>query len=114
MKDLAGLVTQPDRLMNGNPINSHIINECSSSTENKGLLIEHETVKDTWVPDQSGRAIGSKISDNVIQQIGSLCFCRIDWANELVSELEVKGDNEGDVGRAISKLGVMDKVAVSC
>ena len=108
MDDLAELATQPLRLTNG-----HLTNRHSSRPENEGLLIEHETIKRTWTPDQSGREIGSKISDYVIQKIGSLCSCRIDWTNGLVPDIEVKGDNEGDVGRAISKLGVMDKVAVS-
>ena len=107
MDDLAELATQPLRLTSGHVNNGH-----SSRPENGGLLIEHETVKRTWTPDQSGREIGSKISDNVIQKIGSLCSCRIDWTNKAVPDIEVKGDNEEDVGRAISKLGVMDKVEV--
>ncbi|KAL2058554.1 hypothetical protein ABVK25_001282 [Lepraria finkii] len=62
MDDLAELATQPLRLTSGHVNNGH-----SSRPENGGLLIEHETVKRTWTPDQSGREIGSKISDNINQ-----------------------------------------------
>ena len=102
MDDLAGIARQSVTLMR----------EKSTRLENEEFLIKHETVKQIWTPDQAGRETGAKLRDHVIQKIGSICSCRIDWTNEVAQDMEVKGDNEEDVGRAISKLNLMEKAIV--
>ena len=79
-------------------------------TDNDVPLIEHETVTRTWTSQGSGKA---KLDDFAMSGIGSLCHCRIEWSKESAMDVNIIGDTEQDVVRAISKLSVMDKAAVS-
>ncbi len=79
------------------------------TTDNDVPLIEHETVTRTWTSQGSGKA---KLDDFTVSSIGSVCHCRIEWSKESAIDVNIIGDTEQDVLRAISKLSVMDKVAV--
>ena len=81
-----------------------------TSTDNDIPLIEHETVARTWTSRGSGKA---KLDDFAMSGIGSLCHCRIERYKESTIDVNIIGDTEQDVVRAISKLSVMDKAAVS-
>lgn len=81
-----------------------------TTTDDDVPLIEHETVTRTWTSRGSGKA---KLHDFAMSSIGSVCHCRIEWSKESAIDVNIIGDTEQDVERAISKLSVMDKAAVS-
>lgn len=78
-------------------------------TVNDVPLIEHETITRTWTSRGSGKV---KLDDFAMSNIGSICHCRIEWSKESATDVNIIGDTEQDVARAISKLSVMDEAAV--
>lgn len=78
-------------------------------TDNDVPLIEHETVTRTWTSRGSGKA---KLDDFAMSNIGSICHCRIEWSKQSATDVNIIGDTEQDVVRAISKLSVMDEATV--
>lgn len=78
-------------------------------TDNDVPLIEHETVTRTWTSRGSGKA---RLDDFAMSNIGSICHCRIEWSKESAIDVNIIGDTEQDVVRAITKLSVMDAAAV--
>ena len=100
----AGTPTQYAMLTNGNDPTTR------TTADNDVPLIEHETVTRTWTSRGSGKA---KLDDIAMSSIGSLCHCRVEWSKESAMDVNIIGDTEQDVVRAISKLSVMDKAAVS-
>ena len=72
-------------------------------------LIEHEIVTRIWTSRGSGKA---KLDDFAMSNIGSICHCRIEWSKESAADINIIGDTEQDIMRAISKLSVMDECAV--
>ena len=99
----AELTTQSLLLANGEETTTE------PTTDNDVPLIEHETVTRTWTSQGSGKA---KLDDLAMSTIGSICHCRIEWSNESAIDVNIIGDAERDVVKAISKLSVMDKAAV--
>lgn len=99
----AELATQSLLLTNGEETTTE------TKTDNDVPLIEHETVTRTWTSQGSGKA---KLDDFAMSSIGSICHCRIEWNKESAIDVNIIGDTEQDVVRAISKLSVMDKAAV--
>lgn len=99
----AELRTQSLMLANGETTTTE------TTTDNDDHLIEHETVMRTWTSRGSGKA---RLDDFAMSSIGSLCHCRIEWSKNSAMDVNIIGDTEQDVVRAISKLSVMDKVAV--
>ena len=97
------LTTQSLLLANGEETTTE------TTTDNNVPLIEHETVTRTWTSQGSGKA---KLDDFAMSSIGSICHCRIEWTKESAIDVNIIGDTEQDVVRAISKLSVMDKAAV--
>ena len=79
------------------------------TNDNDVPLIEHETVTRTWTSRGSGKA---KLDDFAMSNIGSICHCRIEWSKESATDINIIGDTEQDLMRAISKLSVMDESAV--
>ena len=100
----AEMTTQPLMLTNGDNTTTQ------TTADNDIPLIEHETVTRTWTSRVSGKA---KLDDIAMSSIGSLCHCRIEWSKESAMDVNIIGDTEQDVVRAISKLSVIDKAAVS-
>ena len=99
----AELITQPLMLANGE------MTTTETTTDNYIPLIEHESVTRTWTSRGSGKA---KLDDFAMSSIGSLCHCRIEWSKDSATDVNIIGDTEQDVVRAIAKLSVMEKVAV--
>ena len=100
----AGMTTQSLMLTKGETTTTQ------TTTENDLPLIEHEAVTRTWSSQGSGKA---KLDDFTMSSIGSVCHCRIEWSKESAMDVNIIGDTEQDVVKAISKLSVMDKAAVS-
>ena len=78
-------------------------------TDNDVPLIEHETVTRTWTSRGSGKA---RLDDFAMSNIGSICHCRVEWSKGSAIDVNIIGDTEQDVVRAITKLSVMDEAAV--
>lgn len=82
-------------------------------SNNNVFLIEHETVTRTWTPDRKGGFISLRLEDYALGKIGALCNCRLVHSDSKSVDVVIKGDCEEDIQRVISKLRVVDSVAVS-
>ena len=97
------LTTQSPMLTNGEGTTTETM------IDNDVPLIDHETVTRTWTSRGSGKA---KLDDFAMSNIGSICHCRIERSKESTTGVNIIGDTEEDVVRAIAKLFVMDEAAV--
>ncbi len=84
-----------------------------NESNNDVFLIEHETITRTWTPDRKGGFINLRSKDHALGKIGTLCHCRLVHIDPESESIIIRGDCEEDIEKAISKLRVVDKAAVS-
>lgn len=77
------------------------------------FLIEHEIVTRTWTPEHKSGYIGLRLEDDALGKIGALCNCRLVHTESKSVDVMIKGDYEEDIQKAISKLRVVNGLAVS-
>ena len=70
-------------------------------------LIAHESLKQTWKPLVSGRSVEQMITVDEMREIGNTTSCSVEF-EEAIGAITVKGEDEGSLAKAVSKLHVIE------
>ena len=80
----------------------------SPGTRNDAILIDHETVVQTWTPSNKGGLVNANSRSAILNRVGSLCNSRLEYAEDS-PEVTIIGDCQQDVDRITKKLSTLDE-----